>query len=401
MEKLLRKQLLSKSLLILLIILSVSAIALAEDEVMIKEIVIIGPTRSSEDLISKQLPFSKGDIWEESYLELIESRVKALNIFNPMDFKVLAETIEDNQVRVVIRANDTSILYTDPVEFAIMKAVYLKDKSLVQEFRNPIANGLNITAGFSWDENSWWALSLQYPLKDGFIAGLQQKGFDKSSLFNRREYSETGKLTGLSLKHIMNNELQFKYNLNYLDNFYNPPTGDKLNQRYLDFSFNTIWQRNGKMLLGYTHGHSLQSEQPDYDKLTLEYFLKKDVEFADLVFRISGGIASKETPLNRQFHGGGFSSIALRGYSYNMAGDRFLQNTIEIHRHLKESFKLILFSDLGKIVAVEQKFKKADFLISGGVGLSYDTPLQIPVRLDIVVNKEGDISCNMGFGHSY
>ncbi|MFW6265128.1 MAG: BamA/TamA family outer membrane protein, partial [Bacillota bacterium] len=218
---------------------------------------------------------------------------------------------------------------------------------------------------------------------------------------NERLYTEKGNLTALSLRHILNNELEFRYNLNYLDNYYSPSVADKLNQLYLDFGFKTIWQKYGQVILSYNHGHSLQSEQPDYDKLTLEYSINKDLEFADLIFRISGGIASKETPFNHQFQGGGFSSIPLRAYSYNMAGDRFLRSTIEFHRPLKKGFKLILFSDLGKIVPVGKVFENTDCLISAGIGLSYDTPVQIPVRLDLVVNKDGDISYNIGFGHSY
>lgn len=119
----------------------------------IKEILVLGPTRSSKEIVYNQLPFSEGDIWQEEYRELVKKRLAALEIFNPMELRIITEPASDNTVRVIIRATDTSIYYIEPVEFVIFKTTGLASHQVEHVFRNPFGNGYNIEAGFNWSKN--------------------------------------------------------------------------------------------------------------------------------------------------------------------------------------------------------------------------------------------------------
>ena len=104
----------------------------------IEEVLVVGPTRSSEVLVYKQLPFTEGDIWCEEYRKLAKKRIKALKIFNATELRVITEPVSDKTIRVVIRATDTSIYYSDIVEFAFMKTVDLRYQQFNHRLRHPL-----------------------------------------------------------------------------------------------------------------------------------------------------------------------------------------------------------------------------------------------------------------------
>lgn len=388
--------------LVSLMVMSVTGLCLASGKPVIKEIVIIGPSRSNEDIIIRHLPFNTGDEWQDDYLEITEKRIKALNIFNHLELKVLTEPVSDNGIRVVIRANDTSIYYVDPVEFAIMKTVYLSEQMMRQEFRNPFGNGINLEAGYGWGSAPWWSLGLQYAGSKGFTGKIQHYNFERSSLFNGIKYSEDGNIESISLKQIPAANLELNYSLNYLDNNYKVSGKNSINQQYLVSGIEAVYGKIGKLRTSYQYGKPLKSDLSSYSKIVIDYTLEKKFDYGDLIYRLHGGIMSAKAPLNLKFHGGGFNKISLRGYRYNMAGDRFLRTTIEFHKPIiTEDMKIIFFTDIGKIAATGINFADKKWLYSGGIGLSYDTPMNIPVRLDIATNPEGDIQWNIGFGHSF
>ncbi len=387
--------------LILIIVILFSQSVMAENRPIIKEIVIIGPTRSDEDIIVRQLPFKEGDLWEEGVEKLIYRRIQVLNIFNPMELKVIVEPVGDD-VRVVIRATDTDILYIDPVEVAILKTVDLSNKQFNQEIRSPLGKGVCYIVGTGWGANPWWKVGLSYPVSKGISIKWLHTDFDWISGFNGYTYHQDGIKESLNIRQIYRQNWEFNYGVNYRANTYKISGEERIEQQYLTGSLEVIWKEYGELKFSILRGEALQISRADYTKIMVDYLNKYSINSGEYIFRFQGGVTSPETPLNLQFQGGGFSSIPLRGYSYNLAGDRFLRGTIEYHQKLPiKGLHGIIFADYGKIVPTGRMFTKEDWLVSGGIGLAYDTPLEEPVRCDIAFNQEGEYNWKIGFGHSF
>lgn len=130
--------------------------------------------------------------------------------------------------------------------------------------------------------------------------------------------------------------------------------------------------------------------------------LKKKAGQGRLIFSFNGGLSSSNTPLNYQFKGGGFSSIPLRGQSYDRAGTRYLSTSVEYHHPLlNELVSAIIFVDGGKIIPVSEDFSTINWEVDGGLGVAIYTPLG-PVRADLGFDRiDRQTTFNMGFGHSF
>src|SRR5690554_2858857 len=116
----------------------------------ISEIIILGNSRTSDEVILRQLPFSPGDDWRDGYLDLTLTRLEAMNCFDPLSLRVITEPLPGGDLRVVVRASDTHILYLDPLEFFIINMQNLFSNYYTQTFYNPFGTGLNLTAGGGW-----------------------------------------------------------------------------------------------------------------------------------------------------------------------------------------------------------------------------------------------------------
>lgn len=388
-------------LLSLLLIISLTDICLADSQPIIKEIVVTGPERTHKEIIYSHLPFDRGDKWQDDYLKLTKSRIVALGIFDPVELTVLTEPITDNKIRVVIRATDTGIFYVDPVEFAIMKTVDFNYNRFRQNFRSPSGKGMKYKINYGWGFAPWWSLGIDFPGKNGFTGGWQHYNYQRKRLFNDIQYNEQGYRKSIMLTHILSSQTRLNYLFNYLNNYFEISEQEPVKQQYLDFDIGLVRNSYGQLGVNYCYGKSLNSDQPDYFKFIVDYLIQKDIHPGSLVYRLQGGIGSAETPLNLQFKGGGFSEIALRGYNFNQAGDRFLRTTVEFHSSIINNFNLILFSDGGKIIPVGYRFNEEKWLLSAGIGISYKTPVAVPVRLDVVTNQQGAINWNIGFGHNF
>ena len=109
------------------------------------------------------------------------------------------------------------------------------------------------------------------------------------------------------------------------------------------------------------------------------------------------GYATEDTPTNQKFVVGGFSNLPLRAESGLRLTTCYLLTTAEYHYPLNDSLNLIGFVDGGWI-----KSQEPDTIINVGAGLSFDTPLRSPVRLDAAINPVSkDWRWNIGFGLSF
>jgi len=386
-----------------LIILLISTPGTASpDRGIIGEIVIIGPTRTEEDIIRRQLPFAEGDYWQEEYGKLVSRRIEALNVFHPLEIRVLTEPINEGYFRVVIRATDTDLLYVDPVEMAVFKTVDLFEKQFNQEIRSPFGRGVVYSMGFGWSSNPWWEAGFSYPLAKGLSLNFQHLSFETNSVFNNLRYQEKGFKDNIHFKQVLSADWELGYGFGYRDNEYQLSGEGDIHQQYVLLSGEAIWKGGGQLLFALRHMESLKEGQPSFTKLSGDYV--NGYQFLDGIFilRLQCGLLSSETSLNMQFHGGGFSEIPLRAYQYNLAGDRYLRGGLEYHRALPVSgLRGIIFTDAGKILHAGWTFEETELLLKGGIGLAYDTSMEIPVSLDLAFNQEGDFNWKLGFGHSF
>ena len=367
----------------------------------IDEIVVIGPTRSSAELVYTQLPFAEGDFWHEDYRELVRKRIKALEIFNPMELRVITEPITDDKIRVVIRATDTSIYYNNLIEFAIMKTVDLGYRQINQTFRNPFGNGYNIEVGFNWSQNPWWKIGTHFNVGNGFTGEWQHLDFDRGLEFNGTNYNEDGYQEKVELEQVVTEDIRLLYGMIYQDSRYEGQRGE-YQQQYLKGKMEIINDKYGYLHARLVGAKSLVENNQDFYQLEVDYTDNMNLGPGQFVYKFQGGISNPETPLNHQFHIGGFREIPIRGYSFDMAGDRYAKTTIEYHQPIfVRGLNLILFTDVGKIISDGKDLTSEEWLFGKGAGVSYNTPLGAPIRLDVGFNKKGDYKINFGFGNSF
>ena len=135
----------------------------------------------------------------------------------------------------------------------------------------------------------------------------------------------------------------------------------------------------------------------------MEYLKESKKEKGSLITSIKAGIASKNTPLDYKFHLGSYTKIPLRAHPYNYAGDSFYAATFEYHRDiLIENFSGIIFVDSAKIVDNGYNLSQEKLMTDVGLGISYMTPIGLPLRADMAYNIRNDnYSWNIALGHSY
>ncbi|MCK4258388.1 MAG: hypothetical protein KAX49_05385 [Halanaerobiales bacterium] len=136
------------SILIVLSLLIFSCNVLAEE--MIKEIEVVGVTRTNQKILLNYLLFKAGDIWYDSYIESAQKSLLDLGIFNPMTLKIFSEVNEEDQIKVIIKVDDPELFYIDIPTFIGEKLVNALYGQIGQKVYNPLGNGMNFNASFSW-----------------------------------------------------------------------------------------------------------------------------------------------------------------------------------------------------------------------------------------------------------
>ena len=137
-----------------------------------------------------------------------------------------------------------------------------------------------------------------------------------------------------------------------------------LEQTYLSVATDVKWKKDQDLNLSLAYGKSLSKAEPDFGQVELA--LTKELGFNNdrLIINLGGGLASKETPLNYQFKGGGNSRIPLRGHKYNLAGTRYLSGNAEFHKFLGSFWYYGWYNLWGFVFIDCARFSQADSIFS-------------------------------------
>lgn len=314
-----------------------------QNDYLIDEIIIEGLDRTREEIVRKQLPFTVGGRWTKEKQRLAEQRLIQMSIFNPLTVKVRAEKIIEERVRVFVSTEDLhpftvhpvkSRFISKPIKVAIFKGIDLLDKELSYRIINPWGNGLSISAGVDWGPDPGWNIGLDYAGANGKIYSWEYMDFARNNeYFNQTSYQTKGFKTSLALNYIPTAYWEWGLYLTYQENDFLVGQSN-LEQTYLSVATDVKWKKDQDLNLSLAYGKSLSKAEPDFGQVELA--LTKELGFNNdrLIINLGGGLASKETPLNYQFKGGGNSRIPLRGHKYNLAGTRYLSGNAEFHKFL-------------------------------------------------------------------
>lgn len=379
-------------LFILLLLMCIHPVKLyAQEGSIIKEIIIIGQTRTSEEIIFEQLPFQKGDIWRKELAQWTIKRLETLNIFAYEPLQIITEPLSKEECRVVIRVADPSFLYKDPAEFVFNTGVSLAFQQFSPTLYNPFGDGMNFNLAINWSPNYSYGGSITSPVGSSLFS-LGGHYYQSNLHFSNKSYESSGLVLETGITYWWNESLRQTTRLNY-HSFYL----DEEEYEYIIPRVSFFRTGFGESEITLSTGLSLQDD-PFFWQVRGTLFSKKN----SLLGLLRGGYTSPEAPFNYTFATGGYHLIPLRGESLWHLTKAYLLGTLEYHLPLNSMLIPILFIDGGLIWKDEALLFEEEMIINLGLGLALDTPLGIPVRFDIATNPvTDDWNYHIGFGHSF
>ncbi|HHU82631.1 MAG TPA: BamA/TamA family outer membrane protein [Firmicutes bacterium] len=359
----------------------------------IGEIIILGNSRTGEEVIQRQLPFSPGDYWRDEYLDLTITRLKAMNCFDPLSLRVITEPLPGGELRVVVRASDTHILYLDPLEFFIINIQNLFSNYYTQTFYNPFGTGLNLTASGGWGANPWIGLGFNQSLSKGwFLKGNLQWSENHRWFYpldNPPSFSSTGFFTSISLLRYTFGDCEYGGTINYSPVQVSLDGADSLNQAYLSIGPDCKWSGWLECRLSLRYVLDSTGNFPSYPAASTVLLRRSRIGENELLTTLYAGSMAKSAPLNRQFTIGGFGPVPIRGFSPAFTGHTYLSASLEYRHLLSRNSWLLAFVDYGRAWSDHERTTGYDWESGAGVGLAVGTPLGYPVRLDLAYGLTG------------
>jgi len=379
------------TLILLLVICTSSVILFAQEGPIIREIVVVGNTRTPESVIRGQLPFKEGDIWRDDFQEWAIRRFTTLNIFAYEPMRITAEPLSDAECRVMVRIGDPSVLYKDPAEFVFTTGVGLIFGQFTPTIFNPIGTGQNFNLNIIWGHNYSYGGSVTSPLGPGMVA-LGGRYYRSDRVFSNTQYESSGWSVEGSYRYWWSKSLRQTARLQHhsyeLD-------GEKSN--YIIPGLGIYFSDMFSGSLSVTAGFSLQDE-PFFWQMQGVLFGQQ----GPIIGLARAGYASYSTPANHRFATGGFSVLPLRGESPWHLTRAYALGTVEYHFSLGDMLAPIVFVDGGWLWKDDPMPGLDGLLINLGLGLAFYTPLGVPVRLDFAINPVTlRWGWNLGFGHTY
>lgn len=372
----------------------------------ISEIEIKGLQKSDTSLIEKQLAFSLGEELEEEKLILSRQRLFNSDLFNPFTLKLTGREITQDELKVIVEAEESGVFMIHPYEFAIRKTTGLLGEKFEQKIRNPAGNGISYNLAFDWSDDSYQEYGLEYLADQGKIYRFSWRDFDQDLEFNQQQYLAEGNFYKFEIESLPVVNIKNTYSLKYQKNDYSTLNKD-LEQEYLIPDYNFLYRGAVNFEAYLSRAFSLDDDQSDFNKIKIN--INKDFKLnnkSQIIADFKGGYSSDETPFNYQFTAGAFSKndggIPIRGQEYEFAGTKYLKGTIEYQHQLwQRKIWGVLFIDTAKISANNMSLSDYDWETDAGVGIIYYSFLG-PIRADIGFdNLDSDPIFNIGFGSSF
>lgn len=373
-----------KNLTLAILIFSLLCVSASEVEASgnckIEEIIVLGLTRTEERIVRAQLPFSEGDQWKEEYRIWTLRRLQLLDFFAYDPLLVIVEPLGNEKCRIIVRAADPAVLYKEPMEFVITKAVDLLFRQFNLSLFNPGGIGSSFKFFGGWGNYRSLGMTVSSPLG----AGLGSAGgqiYSNSTGF----YQESGLVFKGDYSSWVNPSTRLTGGIDYR-------TGELNEQNQIillprgELYYNNEFRGEIKAAAGF----SFTGGKPFYRLQG-----KALGELGSFVGLVRGGfMAGENPPLNYHFRLGGFGLIPLRGQPVELA-QNYLVGTLEYHFQTPQ-FIPILFADGGWYSPGGTGGN-----INIGAGLAMEIPLGV-IRADFAWSPvRRTTGFNIGFGHSY
>lgn len=373
-----------KTIIIFLLFSYLLIISFSAQAKTIEEIFIVGLSRTDEDVVRNQLPFSERDEWKEEYRKWTLNRLRDMGVFSFQPQRIIVEDISADKLRVIIRLSDPSLFYIDPAEYAISNLTILPAKWFRQNIYNFSGNGERIWFNINWDNNYFYETGLTFPIKKG-LSSLNIKSYRNE----RKTYLEKGYLVETDYNYWYNSKVFQQFKLAYQKGDFNYDE-----QKIIMPATSIFWQDTFSLGTIIQSGINL-TEDNRFIK-TEGVFHKRNLPWNML---LRGGMLSNNTPDNYHYYLGGVGKLPLRAEGYKKKATSYLLGSVEYYFEIKSSLTPIVFAD----GTVFKKDLDVDYknILNVGFGLAYNTPLGIPFRFDYAYNPETtDSSLRFGFGHS-
>lgn len=340
----------------------------------IDEVLIIGNTRSYEQVIVNQLPFAVGDVWDDKYKDWLSHRLITLGVFSYESPQVIVEPLEEGRCRVIVRVGDPVVFYREPMEFAITTGIDLASKQFRPVLFNPFGTGHNLSLELDWEHQRYLG-RITSPLGSGFSRLLAGKTAydDQGEWLVQADYANWS-------SHTLRQQIGLGYSV--LDDN-NATVTAGLSLYHLGLVTTDVSFRIGQPL----------TSDPVYWQAQAVTYARTE----RFVVLARGGYASPETPVRRWFEVGSSSLLPLRAESNSLLAYSYTLGTLEYHHPINPMVSWIAFADGG--VLWQEQSKKT--VVNVGTGLSINTPVG-KVRFDAAINPESkDYRFAVGFGASY
>lgn len=375
-------------LLILCLLLLTPHHVSAQEALIIEEIAIIGMTRTNEQIIRNQLPFEEGDIWQEHYRGWALRRLNTLAIFAYEPLTIIVDPLSQEHCKITVRVADPSILYKDPAEFFFTTAAGLFMSEFTPTLYNPLGLGINVHGLINWSHNYTYGGRITVPLGSG-LCTVSGRYYRNDRNFLNHNYQSQG--VSLETGYIYWWDSTFRQTTKVQ---YHNFTLNNEEEEYLVPGLSFYLQDAFTATLDVTAGLSLQDSPHFWQAQGVASY--RQGPFVGLV---RGGLTSEDTPDNYAFSAGGFTLRPIRSEGITL-NTGYALATMEYHHPLLPDLSPIGFMDCGWIWP--HQIQDPEFLITLGLGIAYNTPLGMPVRLDVAINPmSGNFGWNIGLGHTF
>jgi len=149
------------------------------------------------------------------------------------------------------------------------------------------------------------------------------------------------------------------------------------------------------------------SSEIDYLKILAEGRYIKEFDTMVLASKVKLGWLSQETPVFKHFFAGG--AMSNRGYEYRDLGPHYngdalggvgmIDTSLEGRYYLSEAFAVVGFMDASTISEEVDNFD-SDWYRSYGLGMRYLSVIG-PLRLDVGFQEDGDFALHLGIGQVF
>ncbi|SFV51551.1 Outer membrane protein assembly factor YaeT precursor [hydrothermal vent metagenome] len=373
-------------------------------------------SKMDDELITEQIVYKKGELYDISKVEESYDNIYRLGVFEKIKVKAdFNKSSEEAPLNIILKEGETkefaSMLGYDTDEGARGGAEYIDHNFFgnLREFKV----GAKITEKGYKTYTGFYDPRVVSPL----IGDFSFRNELNYQNWKYNGYSESLTVERVTLgKKFINLDHFFGFQLEYND--IRSDNGMILDGSYLinslfyklviDKRDSLMDAKNGYYTSIYIEKAMKQLDSEiDYLKILAEGRYIKQIEPMIFAFKVKLGRLSQDTPVFKHFFAGG--AMSNRGYEYRDLGIHYegdaiggvglIDTSLEGRYYLTENFSVVGFMDSTTISQEVDKFED-DWYRSYGMGLRYLSIIG-PLRFDIGFQEDGNFALHLGIGQVF